>query len=145
MIGSVLLTALTFLHGQGALGSSESAGIRCDIQVIHATKGPAHVDPALRPIARYLESSFGNRYTRFVRLGRADLDLSKGQTGRQALPNGTHLELTYLGTESTLHRLELAVDGLKTRVKIHDGGLFFQAGRRYKDGMLIVAFRTSAR
>jgi len=35
----------------------------------------------------------------------------------------------------------MAVGGLKTTVKVHDGGLFFQAGRSYKKGMIIVAIR----
>jgi hypothetical protein len=115
--------------------------VQCEIQVVHATRGKPFIDPALKKLSRYLDRSFGSRYQRFTSLKRHVMLLKKHQSGENDLPNNTVLKLTFKGTENSLLRLEMAVGGLKTTVKIHDGGLFFQAGRRYKGGMIIVAIR----
>jgi len=124
--------------------AEKAGGLRCDIQVIHATRGKPFVDEALRPLRRYLKNSFGSRYQRFKQLEKRSLTLSQRERGSLELPNGTKLLLTYLGVEESLLRLVMEVGGLKTTVKVHDGGLFFQAGRKHKGGMLIVAIRAHA-
>ena len=118
-----------------------TARIRCDIQIIHATRGAEFVDPALRPLARYLEASFGSRYQSFKLLNRSPMTLSRNERSGLQLPNNTELVLTYLGNENEQLRLTMEVGSLRTTVKVHDGGLFFQAGRRYQGGMLVVAIR----
>ncbi len=115
--------------------------IRCEVQIILATSGAPDVAKELRPLKRYLENSFGNRYSRFEHIASHTLSLRLDQRGSLGLPNNTQLGLAYLGAEEGLIRLTMEVGGLKTQVKVHDGGLFFQAGRRYKDGMLVVAIR----
>ena len=137
LLAAALITGLS----SDTLVNTDSKPVQCDIQVIHATKGDKHIDPLLRPIERYLNRSFGNRFQSFKLLDSSRLVLNKSQQGQRSLPNNTTLSLTYLGIEQSLLRLEMAVGGLKTTVKVHDGGLFFQAGRSYKNGMLIVAIR----
>ncbi len=114
------------------------------MQVILATAGAPDIAPELRPIKRYLENSLGNRYSRFEHVSASRLLLGKDQRGGVSLPNGNQLSLTWLGAEDGLLRLAMEVGGLKTQVKVHDGGLFFQAGRKHKDGMLVVAIRVTA-
>ena len=127
----------------GPNADPEPKQVRCDVQVILATAGAPDIAPELRPIKRYLENSFGNRYSRFEHVSASRLLLGKDQRGGVSLPNGNQLSLTWLGAEDGLLRLAMEVGGLKTQVKVHDGGLFFQAGRKYKDGMLVVAIRVT--
>jgi len=115
--------------------------IKCEIQVIWAKHGKKHIDDDLKPIAHYLRNSFGNRYERFELHSQGGFTLEKRRSGVQKLPNDSRLKLTFLGVEKALLRLTMEVSGLKTTVKIHDGGLFFQAGRKYRGGMLVVAIR----
>ena len=121
--------------------STKADTIQCDVQIIHAKKEAGKVDPALEPISRYLTRSFGSRYRSFKQLNRTSMRLPVNAVGTEALPNKTTLRLVYLGSEENLLRLEMSVGELKTNVKVHDGGLFFQAGRSYQNGMLIVAIR----
>ena len=58
-----------------------------------------------------------------------------------ALPNGTELDFKYLGEEDGFLRLHLEVGGLKSTVRVKSGSTFFQAGRGYKDGMIVLAFQ----
>ena len=141
-MGVIVTLAISLSLGAGPTPDGLTARkVRCDIQVIHATSGQNFVDPQLKPISRYLKNSFGARYQSFRQLGRSSLSLAKKQKGRHMLPNDTKLLLTYLGASDSLLRIVMEVGGLKTTVKVHDGGLFFQAGRKYKGGMLIVAIR----
>ncbi len=144
MIAAILLS-LSLTAGPDPGASGKSGKIRCEIQIIHATRGKPFVDPTLKPLKRYLENSFGSRYQSFKQLSKRSMPLSKGQRSTEALPNKTQLSLTFLGSgDSNRLRLMMEVGGLKTRVKVHNGGLFFQAGRRHKGGMLIVAIRAHA-
>ncbi len=129
---------------QGPNADPQPKQVRCDVQVILSTAGAPDIAPELRPIKRYLENSFGNRYSRFEHVSASRLLLGKDQRGGVSLPNGNQLSLTWLGAEDGLLRLAMEVGSLKTQVKVHDGGLFFQAGRKHKDGMLVVAIRVTA-
>lgn len=138
------IAALTWLAltGPDPTADEKVGKVRCDIQVIHATHGDPSIDPALKPISGYLTKSFGNTFQSFKLIGSGSLLLGKDQRGAQKLPNDTEMALTFLGVEESFLRLAMELSGLKTNVKVHDGGLFFQAGRSYKGGMLIVAIRT---
>ncbi|MFT5432375.1 MAG: hypothetical protein ACI9OJ_003074 [Myxococcota bacterium] len=138
-----LLSSLLVLTAAAQTPSAEDkpAAVRFEVQIIHATRGKPFVDPSIEKLSRYLENSFGSRYQRFRRLKNDTMTLGVKERGTQKLPNGTKLLLTYLGAEDSLLRLVMEVGGMKTTVKVHDGGLFFQAGRKHKNGMLIVAIR----
>ncbi len=138
---AMLLAGLSHASTPTADAPDASGRARVDIVVIHATKGAPSIDRELKPIAHYLESSFGTRFQVFKQLGKNTLTVGKDQRVGHTLPNDSELFLTYLGAEGSLLRLLMEVSGLKTTVKVHDGGLFFQAGRTWKDGMLIVAVR----
>ncbi len=144
LITSMGVALLLGAAGPDPTSEGKIAKVRAEILVIHATRGKAFVDPSLKPIKRYLENSFGTRYQRFEQLAKSSMPLSKGQRKTEKLPNDTALSLTFLGSQLQRLRLLMEVGGLKTTVKVHDGGLFFQAGRRYKAGMLVVAIRVHA-
>ena len=142
MHSAVVGLLLLALAGPDPNADEKVGKVRCEIQVIHATHGQAFIDPALKPISSYLTNSFGNHFQSFQLIGSGSLLLAKDQRGAQKLPNDTEMALTFLGMEDSLLRIAMEVSGLKTNVKVHDGGLFFQAGRSYRGGMLIVAIRT---
>lgn len=142
LIAGLLLTCLS---GPVPNAEEEPGRIRAEIQVIHATRGKPMIDTRLKKLSRYLTRAFGNHYQSFKQLGSTrPMVLSKGMKRTRKLPNTTTLALTYMGKSDSLLRLALDVGGLSTTVKIHDGGLFFQAGRKHQGGMLIVAIRVSA-
>ena len=137
------ILALGLADGPRADDGAPPKAVRCDVQVILATNGAPDIAPELRPLTRYLENSFGNRYSRFEQLASHRVLVARDQRGNVALPNGAELGLSYLGAEEGLLRLTMDVGGLKTTVRVHDGGLFFQAGKKFRDGMLIVAIRAT--
>ncbi|MFT7624204.1 MAG: hypothetical protein ACI9WU_003391 [Myxococcota bacterium] len=141
---ALALAAAVASTGPDPTQANKVARVRAEIQVIHATRGDKFVDPSLKSLKRYLENSFGTRYQSFKLLGKSSMPLSRAQRQTQKLPNETELALTFLGTQASRLRLLMEVGGMKTTVKVHDGGLFFQAGRRYKAGMLVVAIRVHA-
>jgi len=136
-MGALLAIGLT----NSPVENTKADAIQCDVQIIHAKKESGVDDPALEPISRYLKRSFGSRYRSFKQITRTSMRLRINNVGTEALPNKTTLRLKYLGSEENLLRLEMSVGDLKTNVKVHNGGLFFQAGRSYRNGMLIVAIR----
>ncbi len=52
---------------------------------------------------------------------------------------GKTLTLEFRGLAKGFVKVHLELDGLKTTVDVRDGGLFFQAGRVYKGGILVLA------
>jgi len=109
-----------------------------DVQVIHASRSERPADPALKPISQYLAKSF-KRYKSFKRVDQLTLISSKGSAAKGRLPDKKTLSLTYVETDKGFVKVALELDGLKTTVRVRDGGLFFQAGRLYKDGILVLA------
>ena len=59
--------------------NTDSKPVHCDIQVIHATHGDQHMDPKLKPIARYLSRSFGTRFQSFTLINSRRLVLTKSK------------------------------------------------------------------
>ena len=113
-----------------------------DVQVIHASRAEVPADPALKPLTEYLTKSF-KRYKSFKRVDQFTLVSSKGAAARGKLPDRKTLSLTYLETEKGFVKVALELDGLKTTVRVRNGGLFFQAGRLYKDGILVLAIQAN--
>ncbi len=136
-----LLLLLLFLLGPRA-GEAEAAEpeAHCKVRVILAKGGGGGVDPAIKnPLKRYLTKSFGARYESFDLLDTATLEVTRGKRGEVSLPDGTWLRLTYLGNQGKFIKLSMEMPGVKTLIRIRDGGLFFQAGHKHKGGMMILA------
>jgi len=134
-----LLLLLLLLVPRGEARAAEPVA-HCKVRVILAKKGEGGVDPAIRnPLKRYLTKSFGARYGAFELLDTRSMKIARGKRGEIPLPDGTWLRLTYLGNQGKFIKVSMEMPGVKTLIRIRDGGLFFQAGHRHKDGMMILA------
>ena len=135
---AILICALPLV-----LAGAKSANreVRCEIVVIHASdgKGGFYVDPTLAPLAEHLRSSFGSRFTSFRHLSTTGVSLGQNTRKPIALPNEQTLALTLKKFEGEYLHVFMELAGLRTTVRIRDGGLFFQAGHGYKNGMLVLA------
>jgi hypothetical protein len=109
-----------------------------DVIVIHATRD-GEVDPRLERMGRTLTRAFRG-YSGFEPIVTESVSAPQGQAQRMALPNQTQLAFTYLGVQDGFLRIQLEVGGMSSTVKVQDGGTFFQAGRGYRDGMIVLAF-----
>ncbi len=114
------------------------------VTVIHAKKEAGRADPALKGLQKYLSGSF-TRYKSFTQLEDKSVSVAQGKTGTVKLPDGKDLNLEYLGLRKGFVKVHLTLAGLKTTVNVKDGGLFFQAGRVYKGGILVLAISAKAK
>lgn len=111
------------------------------VVVIHATQNAGGVDPSLKRIKSALQSSFGN-YTSFKSLAKADIRLQKSdKSPNLQLPNGQKASFRYDGSDGKNHKLHLAIPKSKVNVDLRSPFKrpFFQAGMKYRDGILILA------
>ncbi|PIE17182.1 MAG: hypothetical protein CSA66_06415 [Proteobacteria bacterium] len=135
--------ALLAMAGGSALaadgGPTASAAVDVELNVIHATKDGA-VDGRLGRLAKTLNKAFKG-YKGFRSLDTQRAAVAQGASESLDLPNGTTLTYRYDGARDGYLLVHISVGGLKSTVKVRDGGTFFQAGRGYKDGMIVLAFR----
>jgi hypothetical protein len=134
--------ALTIL-GPATAEAANPARVGIEVTVIHAMKDGAGVDTRLKPIARYLKSSFKD-FKRFEHLRLFTDSTALNGAVQVELPTRNPLKLSYLSYEDGFITLRLQHGSLDTRVRVKDGGLFFQAGRGYRGGILVLAIRASA-
>lgn len=136
-IACFLLLLTSTAWGQArSEGALESA--KLTVTVVHAHKAKAGVDPKLKTLAPYLKKSF-TPYTGFAHLGAHEATVRRDGTKVFQLPDGKALTLSFKGVRKGFIKVYLELDGLKTTVDVRDGGLFFQAGRVYKGGILVLA------
>ena len=110
------------------------------VTVIHASRSAGGVDKSLQDLERYLVKSFA-KYASFKRLDQRDVPSTAARPGSLKLPDGKVLELALRGVDKGFIKVHLSLDGLETTINVRDGGLFFQAGRVYQDGILVLAIR----
>ncbi|NOZ01112.1 MAG: hypothetical protein GXP54_04390 [Deltaproteobacteria bacterium] len=111
------------------------------ITVIHAKKGPPFLHNDLKPMWKILKKTFLDKYGYFNMVQRRTSEVANlGRTGVK-MPDGRRFTAIYKGITPNKGLLRIAIEygDFRTKVRIHDGGLFFQAGRRYKGGVLLVA------
>lgn len=114
--------------------------INCNVKVIYATKKAPYINEKLKSLWSYLKKSFGARWTSFDIIDEKILTLERDKNVEISLPENEKLGLKYSGIteEKGLIRLHLDLSGyFKTKIRIHNKGVFFQAGKKYKDGILI--------
>lgn len=122
---------------------ADESAIEVVVTVVHARPGEGGVAPELAKLGHYLLKSFPN-YRTFVRLSTSEQRLAVGAKGKLTLPNGTELVFEHTGWKDGFAALHLDVGGLTTTVNVKDGGTFFQAGRGYDGGMIVLAFEIAA-
>jgi hypothetical protein len=98
------------------------------------------VDPKLEALTEYLTQSF-SRYKAFDQLAAHVATVPAKGAMKKKLPDGKLLSLEFRGVEKGFVKIHLELDGLKTTVDVRNGGLFFQAGRVYQAGILVLAIR----
>lgn len=113
------------------------------VTVIHAKKSEGGVAPELAKIEKYLHGSFPEHKS-FVRLSSSTEHLAIGAQGQLELPNGSKLVFRHTGWKNGFVALHLDVGGLLTTVNVKDGATFFQAGRAYQDGMIVLVFQVQS-
>ncbi len=125
------------------VAATDASPITVAVTVIHAKEARGAVDPQLAGLARYLTKSFPKHHE-FRRLDTANARLVLGGETRLTLPNQAQLGCRYEAREGQFIALHLEVGGLKTTVHVKDGGTFFQAGRAYEGGMIVLAFEVKS-
>ena len=110
---------------------------------VHASRSEAPEDPALSKLSPYLSKSF-KRYKSFKKLNELQLTSKRDKTVKGKIPGNKTLQLTYIKTAGGFVHVKLQMDGLTTTIRVRDGGLFFHAGRKHEDGILILAIRAKS-
>jgi hypothetical protein len=124
--------------------SLQAQDARFKVRVLLASKQGDIVDPQIAPaLAKYLKKSFGSRYSQFRLLDSRVLGLDLGRSGEVPLPDESILKLTLRAIPGDFIKLTMELKDLRTTIRIKDGGMFFQAGHRYKNGILILAISAS--
>ena len=115
--------------------------IEMRVTIVHArrTEAQPRVAKELTALARYLVKAFPD-YRSFSPLGEHAKRLTEGAEVVWPLPNEVELLVRHAGMRDDAYALRLEVGGLKTTVLVPPGRVFFQAGRTYEDGILVLAF-----
>jgi len=120
--------------------ASAAEGVRLKVSVVHATKAPANGSPGLKPrVLRSLKQTFAG-YKSFQELANHKLKFAEGGKSSVKLPNGKTAVVTYKGKKGAQHLINLAVGGVNVDLRSHARRLFYQAGLKHKNGILILAF-----
>ena len=143
-----LLLSLALLSPGQAVAQDEvpgpSAAVSVRVATIHAKVSPGAAPTAQKLVARLRKAFPG--YQAFQVLGTTTLGLTEGGTGQAKLPNGSALDITYLGRAKDLLRLRVALPPrLKTEVRVADGATFYQAGVEHEGGVLILALQATTK
>lgn len=139
-----MLIALTWLSIPGEVSADPI--VRISVRVIHAKKAPPFLHDQVKPLWDMLRKSFGDRFAYYDLLVMKERELAKGARMTVPMPDGKTFEVLYRGISEDGRFLKLTIEhgDLKSRIRIHDGGLVFQAGTRFQGGVLIVGVRASA-
>lgn len=131
--------------GTTADAAAEAPAVRFEITVIQAKAGPPYLNPELKPLWSTLKKTFGDKYAHYQKVTARSGTVADGEALSVPLPDGTVFKATYTGVtdKKRLLRVHLAFGEFRTKVRIHDGGVFFQAGRKYEGGTLIIAVSAS--
>ncbi len=137
MAGVLIATPVT---AETPARTPDAAGLQAtfNVTVVHAHNAKPGVDPKLTPLTEYLTKSF-SRYKTFDQVGTHKGSVTVDGKTSTTLPDGKALTLVFRGVEKGFVKVYLELDGLKTTIDVRDGGLFFQAGRVYKGGILVLA------
>jgi hypothetical protein len=140
MSGLPTTTALANAPGPAASPQADSASVEVALTVVHAKQAEGGVAPELASLGKQLTKAFPS-YKSFVRLSEKTDTLPSGGDARVTLPNQTTLVYRHLGWKDGFATLALEVGGMKSTVNVKDGRMFFQAGRAFDGGMIVLAFK----
>jgi hypothetical protein len=113
-----------------------AAPVQIDVQVVHATNGPAHVDTGLEKMRDAFEKS-GLHFSSYRRLSQQTVALVVGTPTQVALPDKT-ATLSLLPGEHKRPEVAVSVPPLKTTVSLgSEASAFLQAGP-HEGGQLVL-------
>jgi hypothetical protein len=138
---AVLLAAI--VAASGTARADPRATI--EVTVIEARKGPPFLHDALKPMWDMLKRSFGEKFAYYGLVQATTGSVDPGGKVDVTMPGDERFSAGYEGVtpEKGLLRVSIECGDLRTKVRIHDGGTFFQAGRRLGEGTLIVAVKAT--
>lgn len=122
---------------------STADSVRGELVFLVAAKSPARIDRRLLPMKKDLARAFAPKLNRFDFIENSFPSLSKGVPRTAELPGGGKLTMTYVGTEGEHIVLKMELPEWSGQVRVKNGKRFFQAGRRYNDGILVIALRVT--
>ncbi len=137
------LISTTAVAKKPATEASTTDSVRGELVFIVAAKSPARIDRRLLPMQKDLARAFAPKLNRFDFIESSFPALSKDVPRTATLPGGGKLTMTYLGREGEYIVLKLELPEWSGQVRVKNGKRFFQAGRRYGDGILVIALRVT--
>jgi hypothetical protein len=130
------VTALASLASLGVAAMLAAAPVKVDVQVVHASNGPAHVDPGLEKMRQGFEKA-GLRFSSYRRLSEQTVSLVAGKSTDVALPGKT-ATLTLQPGDHPRPQVAVSVPPLQSTVELGtDASAFLQAGP-HDNGQLVL-------
>lgn len=143
-------TVLVFLGVAGVLSAgprqaSADPLVHIRVTVIHAKKSPPFLHDRIKPLWDTLRRTFGDRFASYDLVSFAEREVAKQGRVEVRMPDGGTFAVVYRGVTKDGRFLKMTIvhGDLTSRVRIHDGGLLFQAGKRWQGGVLIVGVSVS--
>ena len=130
---------MTGLSGAAAIGTALvllTAPVNIDVQVVHASNGPAHVDPGLEKMRDAFAAS-GLHFSSYKRISQQTVALVVGTPAQVSLPHKT-ATLSLVPGEHRRPEVAVSVPPLKTTVSLGtEASAFLQAGA-HENGQLVL-------
>jgi len=144
---SGIACAAALVLATAAMPREAEAGPSAEVTltVILARREPPKLHPGLQKMWDTLRRSFGDKFAYFDLAGESSRRLAEGERIETVLPNGDRFAAIYQGVteEKGLLRVHLEMGEFRTKVRVHDGGTFFQAGRRHGDATVLIGVRAA--
>ncbi len=137
---------ITGLLSAGPIEALADPVVLVRVTVIHAKKSPPFLHDRVKPLWDTLRKTFGDRFAYYDLVSSTEREVARQGRVVVPMPDGGTFAVEYRGVTADGRFLKLTVvhDDLTSRVRIHDQGLFFQAGKRWQGGVLIVGVQASS-
>lgn len=141
---SIMASLICFFAASfvGLVSVQAKKPVELRVAVVHASKVASKTDRKIsKRMAKSLGTVFG-QYKSFKLLSKDVQKLKTGKTVKIPLPVKTDAIIKYNGQEKKKHKLTLSIPKHKVKMKLSAPSkkLFYQAGIRYKKGILVLAF-----
>ncbi len=121
-----------------------------DVVILYANNSGKGIDPRIGDMPQLKQPPF-SAYDTYELLDRAKVPFSKDKWGGHGLPNGGKLAFKLNEVKEKKYDVAAKIDKasgktlLNANVKAKEGEIFFMAGPKYKDGILVVGVRFKAK
>lgn len=140
---ALILACLVFFLALPATAANAQE-VKFSVRVLLASNTGKGIDAKIPAnISKHLNNSFGAKYSSFKLIGTHEVKVAVNKTGEVTLPDKSVLSLQFRDVQGKFIRLTMSIKDFRTTVRIRNGGLFFQAGHKYQDGILILAITAS--